>query len=160
MTAGPPAVADEVGPADPLDLAAYPFAHTVAARFADVDSLGHLNNVAIAAFYEDARVFFVRRALDGLAPGPLTKTGPSYVVLAEQTIRYLAEADYPGTYQVGMGVGRLGTSSVVLLAGLFTSGRCVGTGRNVLVHMVAGRPAPIVGEARARLEHLTFDHQG
>jgi alpha-methylacyl-CoA racemase len=152
MTAGP----HEVGPADPTDLASYPFVHTVRARFADVDSLGHLNNVAIVAYYEDARVEFLREVVGAGQAGAMTRNDPWYVVLAEQTIRYLAQAEYPGTYQVAMGVARLGTSSAVLLAGLFADGRCVGLARNVLVHMVGAGTAPIEGERRTQLEKASF----
>ncbi|MEN9926893.1 MAG: hypothetical protein RL268_3019 [Pseudomonadota bacterium] len=41
-----------------LDAARYPFAHTITTRFADIDPNQHLNNVALAAMMEDARVRF------------------------------------------------------------------------------------------------------
>ena len=43
-----------------LSRATYPYFRRVIARFSDMDVEGHLNNVALASFYEDARVSFLR----------------------------------------------------------------------------------------------------
>lgn len=133
-------VSDDVRAA-PTDPAAYPFRHEVRSRWGDMDSLGHLNNVAIARYYEDARVTFHEQAV----PGRLR------IVLAEITIRYLSEAHHPGLYTVGTGVARLGTSSVTHLSGLFLDGVAVGACRSVVVHTGPDGPAPLPDDARAGL---------
>ena len=43
-----------------LERSVYPYFRRVIARFSDMDSEGHLNNVALASFYEDGRVSFLR----------------------------------------------------------------------------------------------------
>lgn len=134
------AVSDDVRAA-PTDLAAYPFRHEVRSRWGDMDSLGHLNNVALARYYEDARVTFHETAVGGRLR----------IVLAEITIRYLAETHHPGTYTVGMGVARVGTSSVTHLSGLFRDGVLVGAARSVIVHTGPDGPAPLPDDARAGL---------
>lgn len=102
-----------------LRRASYPFFRRVIARFSDVDTEGHLNNVALAAYYEDARVALLRSA----------SSGQRYFrfVVANVSISYLAEAHYPGEYDVGLGVSRFGTKSFGLGCGLFAGDRCVGT---------------------------------
>jgi acyl-CoA thioester hydrolase len=158
MTTNGDTVTTETGPRDPRDLALYPFVHPVTSRFADVDSLGHLNNVAIATFYEDARVAHLRELTGGDPMAAVSRGGAFHVLLAEMTIRYLAEASYPGTFRVGMGVARLGTSSVVHHSALFGPDGCVGTCRSVLVHIVGDAPAPLSPTLRSTLEALTFRH--
>ena len=37
----------------------WPFSFTDEVRFADLDAMGHLNNVAFLAFFESARVAYV-----------------------------------------------------------------------------------------------------
>ena len=127
--------------AAPADLAAYPYRHEVRSRWGDMDALGHLNNVALARYYEDARVTFHEAALGG----------GLRIVLAEITIRYLAETHHPGTYTVGMGVARVGRSSVTHLSGLCRDGVRVGACRSVVVHTGPDGPAPLPDDARARL---------
>lgn len=41
-----------------LDATAYPHHTTVPTRFQDMDVLGHINNVAMGALFETARVHF------------------------------------------------------------------------------------------------------
>jgi len=42
-----------------FDPARYPFGNSVTTRFADLDPNGHINNVAMAAVFEDARLRFL-----------------------------------------------------------------------------------------------------
>ena len=97
---------------------AYPYFRRVIARFSDMDSERHLNNVALASFYEDARVSFLR-SLTGNLPG-------FRFVIAHISISYLTEAHYPGEYEVGLGVSRFGTKSFDIGCGLFIGDKCIG----------------------------------
>lgn len=134
----------------PADLASYPFRHEVRSRWGDMDALAHLNNVALARYYEDARVTFHEAAVGG----------GLRIVLAEITIRYLAETRHPGLYTVGMGVARVGTSSVTHLAGLFHEGVRVGACRSVIVHTGPDGPAPLPPHARAGLARFALRPPG
>jgi acyl-CoA thioester hydrolase len=143
----------ERGPADPSDPAAYPFVHPVSSRFADVDSLGHINNVAIAVFYEDARVEFMRTVF---GRNIFRQDDPRSMVLAELTIRYLAEATHPGRYLVGLGIARIGRTSMVHHGALFRGGTLLGTVRSVLVNVEDHRPAELTASMRACLDAMSF----
>ena len=61
----------------------------VSSRFSDQDPLGHINNVAYAAYIEAGRTMFIGGLLDA-------KKHPDIdFVLASVTIDYIKEAYYP-----------------------------------------------------------------
>ncbi|SNQ48505.1 putative thioesterase [Frankia canadensis] len=136
-----------------LSLASYPLSHSVTARFSDLDTNRHLNNVALASFYEDARAALDWRIFDEGAPTGFTGFR---LVIAQVSIHYLAEAPYPGTFVVGTGVGRVGRSSFTHSSGLFLDGVCLGLCDTVIVHLVDTTPTVIPPQRRARIEALAF----
>lgn len=128
-----------------LSRAAYPFFRTIPARFGDMDEEGHLNNVALAGFYEEARVSFLRHHLN-------SKDGHDFrFVIANMNISYLAEAHYPGDYDVGVGVSRIGNSSFGLGAGLFLGNACLGVMDTVQVVIESDKPSAIPAHLREAL---------
>ena len=98
-------------------------------RYSDTDAMGHVNNVAYAAFLETGRTTFVRAC--GLPVGH----GGASVVLARVEIDYLLEVYWPATLDIGIAVTGLGRSSIKMVQGLFLGDRCVARGREVLVLM-------------------------
>lgn len=150
----PASPARAAGP--PQQRGAYPFHHPVAARFADLDPLGHVNNVALTSWYEDARVAMLRQGMprDGT---PLAVP----MALVEITVRYFLEVRYPSTVSVGVGVRRIGRTSVQLDSALFLGDRCAGTASSALVHVHDGVPRPLpVGVREALLGVLVGDAAG
>ena len=142
------------------ELARYPWLHEIRARYADVDSLGHVNNVAVVSYHEDARAAFNNELL-GLFDQPgSTKAGPFHFLVAQTTVDYLAEAYYPGVFQVGVGIGPIGRSSVVYYSGLFRDGACLGLAQAVLVHRAEGATVPVAPDRRALLEKMAFRADG
>jgi acyl-CoA thioester hydrolase len=128
-----------------LRRAAYPYVRTVPARFGDMDEEGHLNNVALAGFYEEARVSFLRHYLK-------SKDGQDFrFVIANMNISYLAEAHYPGDYDIGVGVSRIGNTSFGLGAGLFLGDACLGVMDTVQVVIQNDRPACLPAQLREGL---------
>lgn len=118
-----------------LQLSTYPIHRPMELRFGDIDPLRHLNNVAVAQLYEEARVRFLNES------GVRERLEPKHwFVIAELTVQYLAEGFYPDPVVVGTGVLRVGGSSFTLAHALFQNGRCIGTSDGVLVHVdrVAG----------------------
>jgi acyl-CoA thioester hydrolase len=137
-------------------LANYPFVVTLRPRFGDMDNVGHVNNVAIAALFEEARVAMNHALLGG---GDVTlpveeRTFPA--VVAHLVIDYLAEVRYPGEYQIGVGVGRVGSTSVLELSGMFDGERCVALCETVLVHRPPTGPAPVPPRLRGLLTTMFF----
>ena len=118
-------------------------------RFADLDTYGHLNNVAYATFAESGRVDF----LSSVIAGSLDGRGEGWVI-ARLTVNFLTSAYYPGKVKIGNVVRRIGNSSVVIDQGLFVNGKCFGTCESVLVWAdpknEVSRPMP--QEVRAVLE--------
>jgi acyl-CoA thioester hydrolase len=133
-----------------LSRAPYPYFRTVPARFGDMDEEGHLNNVALAGFYEEARVSFLRHYLK-------SKDGQEFrFVIANMNITYLAEAHYPGDYDVGVGVSRIGNSSFNLGAGLFLGETCLGVMDTVQVVIANDKPSSIPQHLRDALARHTL----
>lgn len=127
--------------------ASYPWRHEQQTRFADMDVNGHLNNVAIARFFEEGRVRFnwdTKLALGGERPR---------FMVAHVAIDYVAEGEYPEGVTIGYGIVSEGNSSFRIGMALFQAGRCIAISDAVLVHLGDdGRPAPLPALLRERLE--------
>ena len=138
-----------------LEPGLYPFTAEVPPRFNDMDALRHLNNVALAAVYEEGRIALHRSLdMDGLRE-PGTRT-----VVAQVNITYLAEGHYPQTLYVGGAISKIGGASYTIVQGLFQDGACVGVCDTVIVNTREGRSHPLAPAFRARLEQLKIDIEG
>lgn len=140
-----------------LDPTRYPLEVRITARYADVDPLWHINNVAIAQYYEEARVAALTRMLGGARiPTPAGER----ILIAHQSIDYLLEASYPGTLAIGVGVLRLGNTSYTLGMGMFQDGRCVSVSDAVMVYADANGPARIPDRYRERAREWRLEEGG
>ena len=99
----------------------------VSIRFSDQDPLGHINNVAYAAYIEAGRTMFIGGLLDA------NKHPDIDFVLAKVAINYIKEAYYPGTIDVGTRVIRVGNKSITTGYGVFLGDDCVATSESVNV---------------------------
>jgi len=104
-------------------------------RFADLDVLGHVNNVAYMVFFETGRVAF----LEQFGRPPRDREHGPVFVLAHIAADYIEELYYPGTVDIGTAVRHVGKSSFHLGHGIFTDGECKATATSVIVQ-VQGRP--------------------
>lgn len=125
-----------------LDPARYPFAHTITTRFADIDPNQHLNNVALAAMMEDARVRF------NLAMGSAIKIGERRAMVASVAMEYLSQGHFPDPVTVHCAVERIGNSSWTVVQLLAQDGRPVAFARSALVAIADDRPTPIAEDYR------------
>ena len=139
-----------------LDPAVYPVSVTVPSRFRDLDTLGHINNVAIGSFYEEGRAALNRTAF----PSDYRRKHNMRLLIVDVHIAYLAEAHYPGDIEVRSGISRLGGSSYTIALALFQNGVCVGTCETVLVNTDGSRPAPLPDDGRQALEALALNLPG
>lgn len=94
---------------------------TIPIRFADQDPVGHVNNAAIAIYFEQARCELLLPLVAEHGRGKLD------IVLARIEIDYLREIRYPGTVDVGIRISRLGTKSIRLESAVFADGICRAT---------------------------------
>jgi len=106
-----------------LDPANYPVAIEVETRFQDLDPLGHINNVAMAALFESGRVRFNM----GLGMRPERRAGGRRWLVARIEINYVGEGGFPGLVSIGHGFGRVGTSSWEVLSAAFQGENCIAT---------------------------------
>lgn len=121
----------------------------VTIRFSDQDSLAHINNVALAQYFEVARtayIYDVIRAADAMARVEF--------ILARVVIDFVSELHYPGAVDVGARFTRLGTKSVTSGYGIFSGARCIATSEavNVFYDMKTRRSMPAPAEVRAVIE--------
>ncbi|MFI7587000.1 acyl-CoA thioesterase [Spongisporangium articulatum] len=108
----------------------YPFVHELRSQFRDMDVLGHVNNVVIGAWFEDARAHFLRHHLGGGNPDHRSR----HRVVANVEIDYLDEVLHPRAYRIGAGVLRVGTTSVTVSLALFAAGVGLGDGGGEMCH--------------------------
>jgi acyl-CoA thioester hydrolase len=127
-----------------LDLSSYPHKIEIQARFADLDSQKHLNNVRIVELYQEARISF-NLALWG---GSTLDARSHRLLVARQSIDYVAEVQWPGAISIGVGVSRTGNTSYSLALAMFQNGKCVGVSDAVLVYATEKGSAPIPGRMR------------
>lgn len=105
----------------------------VTIRFSDTDMLGHVNNVATAAYFEAGRCELFYRLM---ADGGLTERGKAATidfVLARAAIDFRKEFFYPGTVEVGSRFTRLGNRSITSGYGVFIGETCHATAECVNV---------------------------
>ncbi len=121
-------------------------------RYADLDTLGHVNNAFIPMAFEQARCELLHPLLKNQGRTSLD------IVLAKTTIEYLKELTYPGHAEIGTILTRLGSKSFTLAHGVFqgTGSTCVGTGEAVIVtfDLKTRTSVPVPADIRAALERL------
>lgn len=130
------------------DPVSYPFSSITETRFQDLDPLGHINNVAMAALFENGRVRFNRNlGLERRQPGERW-------LIAAVAIEYVAEAHFPDPVEVMSGIGRIGSSSWDIYSAAFQGGQCVATCVSTLVLTDKQGPKPIPDPLRQRYTDL------
>ena len=142
-------------PAWRQDRALYPHSVRVQTRYHDEDRLGHVNNIAVAAYYDEARSKLMRRTFE-LTQG---LTGVR-IVTADVRVSYMGEVFHPGDVEVASGILRMGNSSWEIGQTMFQNDRCVGVAATVLVQASASGAGTIVPELRAALEQLLITAPG
>ncbi|MGO4444299.1 acyl-CoA thioesterase [Mycobacterium sp. 2YAF39] len=141
-----------------LTSADFPVHWPVTTRWTDNDMFGHLNN---AVYYEmfDTAINGWINTTSGIDP----LTVPWLGVVAESGCRYFSELRFPAPLSVGLGVARLGNSSVTYRLGVWQDGEAtkptaaVGHWVHVYVDRAARRPVPIPEVIRSLLEKARVD---
>ena len=146
--------------ADPYNLSridSYCYLEQVSTRYSDQDAMGHINNVAYAAYIEAGWLGYFLNLMASSG-----KVDLNYV-LANLNIDYRAEMHFPGIIFVGVKMLRLGNSSLTTGYGLFKDGICNATATCVNVHIdIATRKSTSI-EARIQqllLTELTKEPHG
>ncbi len=90
----------------------YPHVVEIASRYADVDDLGHINNLALAALYEDGRTRFFMDHDIWKTPQE-REGGPTegVMMVVSLQIDFIAQTHYPDPIIIHNGVCRMGRRS-------------------------------------------------
>lgn len=129
------------------DRSIYPHWCSDTVRFSDQDAAGHINNVALCAYLETARLTFIRDM------GMMARTEDGVRgISAGMTVSFLAESHWPGTVDLGTGVMRIGTSSLTVGSAAFKDGTCIAAAEMTVVRLKGKAPHPIDADLRSRLE--------
>ena len=105
----------------------YPFQVAVDTRYQDLDVMGHVNNVAMAAMFETGRIRFHHV----LGRHPKDK-GVRWMVAAVN-IAYVHEAHFPDDIIIASGIGKIGKTSWHIYSAAFQQGECVAICDTVMV---------------------------
>lgn len=108
----------------------------VTIRFGDQDSLGHINNVALAQYFEVGRTAYVYDVIRHAG-----MDGAIEFILARVVIDFVRELHYPGRVDVGARLIRVGTKSLTSGYGIFAGEKCIATSEavNVFYDMASRR---------------------
>jgi acyl-CoA thioester hydrolase len=77
----------------------------------------------------------------------LTPPGLAWIMV-RLDIHFRAELRWPGTIEMGLGVGKFGRTSVTFDQVVFSEGKCVASARSVsvLIGETTRKPTPLTGE--------------
>jgi acyl-CoA thioester hydrolase len=134
---------------------AYRVWREIGTRWADNDAYGHVNNTVYYQWFDTAVNAWLIEAglLDVAAGDPIG-------LVVETGCRYAAPLAYPEPVEVGLGVERLGSSSVVYRLGVFAKGADEAAAEGFFVHVYVDRetrrPAPLPADWRKKLEGIAL----
>jgi acyl-CoA thioester hydrolase len=120
----------------------FPYRLSDNVRFADLDPNQHVNNAVYATYFETGRVTLMKDRSYGLMPEGLAW------IMVRLDIHFRAELHWPGTIEMGLGVSKLGRTSVTFDQVLFSNGRCVASAQSVtvLIDEATRKPTPLTAE--------------
>src|SRR5215203_2215161 len=111
-------------------------------RWMDNDHYGHVNNVAYYSYFDTAVNGYLIEA-----SGVDIRELPAIGIVAESSCRFLSAITFPDVIHAGLGIERVGTSSVVYAIALFRGDDvepcAVGRFVHVYVDRTTRRPVPI-----------------
>lgn len=138
---------------EPRPRSAYRAWRTIPTRWGDNDSYGHVNNVVHYSWFDTAvNAWLVEAGLLDIA------AGDPIGLVVETRCAYFAALSFPQSVEVGIGIERLGSSSVTYRLGIFAegSGQAAAEGEftHVYVDRASRKPKALPAAWRERLEAL------
>jgi acyl-CoA thioester hydrolase len=120
----------------------FPYRLSDNVRFGDLDPNQHVNNAVYATYFETARVTLTRDRSWGLMPPGLAW------IMVRLDIHFRAELHWPGQIELGLGIAKLGRTSVTFDQVVFSAGKCVASARavTVLIDDKTRKPTPLTEE--------------
>ena len=126
----------------------FPYRLTDNVRFADLDPNQHVNNAVYATYFETGRVTLMKDKSYWQLPEGLTW------IMVRLDIHFRAELRWPGRIELGLGVAKLGRTSVTFDQVVFSEGKCVASARaaTVLIDEATRKPTPLTAEVVAAFQ--------
>lgn len=127
--------------------------HPITTRWMDNDVYGHVNNVVYYSWFDTAVNHFLvsNDVLD-------IEKSPVIGLVIETHCNYLAPVAFPDQVTVGIGVSKLGNSSVRYEIGIFREGRQEAVAQGHFVHVYVDRqtrrPTVLPDKMRALLQTI------
>jgi acyl-CoA thioester hydrolase len=137
-----------------LEKGIFPFQCEVATRFADIDRIGHVNNVATASILQEARARLAHEF-----DFAKVRKGQGLVVVS-LTIEFVSDMFHPDPVQVSAGLLEIGRSSYRLGQIARQNGRICAFAEAVQVASDKNRSAPFNDEWRDKLKSLLIRYPG
>jgi acyl-CoA thioester hydrolase len=136
-----------------LGRGAYKVWREIATRWADNDVYGHVNNVVHYSWFDTAvNAWLIEHGLLDI------EAGDPIGLVVETGCRYADSLAYPEPVEIGLGVERLGSSSVTYRLGVFAKGAASPAAEGHFTHVYVGResrrPVPLPEAWRATLEGI------
>ena len=113
-----------------------------------MDTLGHINNVAMAGLFEHGRGMF-NHAIEVQRRAP----GQRWLIVSVN-LDYIAEAHFPEHVDIACGILRVGTSSWDIASAAFQGGECKATCITTIVLTDASGPTALPDGLREEFERL------
>lgn len=134
----------------------FPFFATITTRWADNDVYGHANNVIYYSYFDTA-IAQLLIGQGGLDPN----AGPVIGLAVENGCRFHSSIGFPDVVHAGVGVARLGSSSVRYQIGIFRNDETTAAADGHFIHVFVDRqtqrPTPIPPGIRAVLAAHVMD---
>ena len=119
-----------------------------ATRWSDNDQYGHLNNTVYYLAMDTAiNTWMIRE-------GALDPQGDAIALCAASSCEFHAPASFPEALSVGIGIERLGTTSITWSLGILRDDEQIATGRfvHVFVDAATRRPTPVPAAIRQAID--------
>ena len=132
---------------------AYKVFRPITTRWMDNDAYGHVNNVVYYSWFDTAvNAYLIEQGVLDI------HHGDTIGLVIETQCNYFSSLAFPQTVEAGIGVARLGASSVRYEVGLFAQGEALTAAKGHFIHVYVDkqtrRPVPLPLNLRTVLETL------
>ena len=124
-------------------------------RYSDTDRQGHVNNAVFSTFLETGRVEVLYNK-----ERPILSDGSSFVI-ASLKLDFVQEIKWPGQVDIGTGLLKVGTTSIVLYQELYQEEKCVARAETVIVQVsdVTKKSLPLSTNAKEILNDWLINRE-